>query len=91
MEKQIDQQSNNNGSDDDNNSEHEGQIGTTLKDFLRTLPDSQFRLHYNFMGRIVLTEEQFDLVRQVYDKNFNESDTALVYQLFQNFKYIRSS
>ena len=90
MEK-IDQQSATNGSDDDNISDHEGQIGTTLKDFLRTLPDNQFKLHYNLMGRIVLTEDQFNLVRQVYDKNFNESDSALVYQLFQNFLSIRGS
>ena len=90
MEK-IDQQSTTNKFDDDINNDHEGQIGTTLKDFLRTLPDSIFKLHYNFMGRIVLTEDQFNLVRQVYDKNFNEPDTALVYQLFQNFLYIRSS
>jgi hypothetical protein len=90
MEK-IDQQSTTNKFADDSNNDHEGQIGTTLKDFLRTLPDGIFKLHYNLMGRIVLTEDQFNLVRQVYDKNFNEPDTALVYQLFQNFLYIRSS
>lgn len=90
MEK-IDQQSATNRSEEDSNNEHEGQIGTTLKDFLRTLSDDQFKLHYNLMGRIVLTKDQFDLVRQVYDKNFNESDSSLVYQLFQNFLYIRNS
>ena len=91
MEK-VDQQSATNRSEDDvDNDDHEGQIGTTLKDFLRTLPDEQFKLHYNLLGRIVLTEEQFNLVRQVYDKNFNESDSHLVYQLFQNFLYIRNT
>jgi hypothetical protein len=90
MEK-LDQQSAHNGSDDDYNSQHEGQIGTTLKDFLCKLPEDQFKLHYNIMGRIVLTEDQFDLVRQVYDKHFIEADTALVYQLFQNFLHIRNS
>mmetsp|Transcript_5005 Transcript_5005/g.5899 ORF Transcript_5005/g.5899 Transcript_5005/m.5899 type:complete len:91 (-) Transcript_5005:60-332(-) len=90
MEK-LDQQSATNLLEDETNNDHEGQIGTTLKDFLRTLPDSIFRLHYNLMGHIVLTEEQFDLVRKVYDKNFNEPDTALVYQLFQNFLYIRNA
>ena len=90
MEK-LDQQSSNNQFEEETNNDHEGQIGTTLKDFLRTLPDSIFKLHYNLMGRIVLTEDQFNLVRQVYDKNFNESDTSLVYQMFQNFVYIRNS
>ena len=90
MEK-LDQQSSNNQLEEEINNDHEGQIGTTLKDFLRTLPDSIFKLHYNLMGRIALTEDQFNLVRQVYDKNFNESDTSLVYQMFQNFVYIRNS
>ena len=90
MEK-LDQQSATNLFEEETNIEHEGQIGTTLKDFLRTLPDSNFKLHYNLMGRIILTEEQFDLVRLIYDKNFNESDSALVYQLFQNLFYIKSS
>lgn len=90
MEK-LDQQSSNNHFEEEINNDHEGQIGTTLKDFIRTLPDSIFKLHYNLMGKIVLTEEQFTLVRQVYDKNFIESDTALVYQMFQNFLSIRNS
>lgn len=90
MEK-IDQQSANNGSESDDNFEHEGQIGTTIKDILINVPEDQFVLHYNLMGRMVLTENQFNLVKQVYDKNFNETDSALVYQLFQNFLHIRNS
>jgi len=91
MEKITDQQSTNSKSGHENNNDHEAQIGTTLKEFLRNLPEEQFQLHYDFMNRIVLTETQYDLVRQVYDKDFKESDSTFVYQLFQNFLYVRSS
>ena len=90
MEK-LDQQSATNQFEEEINNEHEGQIGTTLKDFLRTLPESIFSLHYNLMGRIILTEDQFDLIRRVYDKKFIECDSALVYQLFQNLLYIKNA
>ena len=86
----LDQQSTNNKYQGDWIDNDEGQIGQTLKDFLRGLSDDNFILHYNMMGRIVLTEKQFEIVRQVYDKNFNEPDTSLVYQLFQNFLHIRN-
>lgn len=90
MEK-IYQQSATNEDEEDMNSDHEGQIGTTLKEFLQTLPENTFVLHYNIMGRIVLTEEQYDIVTKFYDKEFNDKDSALIYQLFQNFLHIRSS
>mmetsp|Transcript_18814 Transcript_18814/g.21015 ORF Transcript_18814/g.21015 Transcript_18814/m.21015 type:complete len:91 (+) Transcript_18814:29-301(+) len=90
MEK-VDQQSSTNRSSEDENNDHEGQIGTTLKEYLSKLSDDSFKLHYKPMGEIVLTEEQYDLVREVYDENFDESDSTLVYQLFQNFLHIRSS
>ena len=87
----VDQQSSTNNSHDDEINDHEGQIGTTLKEYLNKLSDDNFKLHYKPMGEIVLTEEQYNLVRQVYDKNFDESESTLVYQLFQNFLYIRNN
>ena len=86
-----DQQSSTKKSYEDENNDHEGQIGTTLKEYLSKLSDEHFKLHYKPMGEIVLTEEQYNLVREVYDKNFDESESTLVYQLFQNFLHIRNS
>ncbi len=89
MEK-LDQQSSTEQSHENNN-DHEGQIGTTLKEYLNKLSEENLKLHYKPMGEIVLTEEQYNLVREVYDENFDESDSTLVYQLFQNFLHIRNS
>ena len=90
MEK-LYQQSATNKHEEEINSDHEWQIGTTLKDFLHICPDSIFKLHYNIMGNFILTEDQFDLIRRVYDKNFKESDSTFVYQLFQNLLYIKNT
>ena len=87
----ADLQSSTNKSQEDDDSDHEGQIGTTLKDYLRKLSDDNFIMHYKPMGEIVLTKKQYNLVREVYNKNFDEPDSAMVYQLFQNFLYIRNS
>ena len=68
----------------------------TLKEVAMSSGEEIFVLHKDKRGKLVLTEQQFNIVKKVYrhsskDGIFTVQDTDLILQMFKNLRGIRSS